>query len=190
MLNQLPIIVWYKKGNLAMSTHYTPIFLLLGVCLITVASETRGEENRRIPVVVTVQANIKNVKVGDSIPLAITVSNGLSFSIEYSTFSLTPNDWNGETFNVSLVDIYRDGTLGNLYLARPEIKAPIPVQGTSRKEIEPGGKLVIITDAQKWKLCDGWLPGKYKVTVRVDSLKVDKYSSLSVISDPFEFDVK
>ena len=56
--------------------------------------------------------------------------------------------------------------------------------------IEPGKTLVIRTDARKWKLRGGWLPGRYKAWVRVDGLTIDRYSQLSVTSDPFEFEIK
>ena len=125
-----------------------------------------------------------------AIPLTITVSNGLTTSIQHSTFSVTPNDWNGETCNVSLVDIYRDDKQFNLYLARPEMNVPITVSGRVTLQIKPGEKLVIRTDARKWKLRDGWIPGRYNVTIRLDNLKVDNYSTLSVMSAPVLFEIK
>jgi hypothetical protein len=64
------------------------------------------------------------------------------------------------------------------------------VSGMGRREIKPGGKLDIQTDARKWKLRDGWFPGRYKVTVRIENLKVDDYSTLSVLADPIEFEIK
>ncbi len=169
---------------------YAFIFLMSGVFLITPASETRQKEKRQIPVVVTAGVEPNNVKAEESIPLTITISNGLPSSIYHSTFSLVPNNWDGETFNVSLVDVFRDDKTSNLYYTRPVIYAPRTISGMSRNEIKPGGKLVILTDARKWKLRDGWLPGKYKVTARVDNLTVDKYSELSVITDPIEFEIK
>jgi hypothetical protein len=173
-----------------MFKQYASIFLMLGAGLIAVASGTRGKEERQIPVVVTADVNLKNVKGGEVIPLTITVSNGLPSSIYHSTFSLTPNEWNGETCNVSLVDIYRDDKPGNLYLSRPKMNVPVTVSGIGRKEVKPGGKLVVRTDARKWKLMDGWLPGKYRVTVRVDNLTIDKYSTLSVLTDFVEFEIR
>jgi hypothetical protein len=127
---------------------------------------------------------------GEAVPLTITITNGLSSSIHHLTFSLESNGWNGETHNISLVDIYRDGEAGNLYLARPEMNVPVGVSGVSSREIKPGEQLEIRTDARKWKLRDGWLPGRYMVTIRVDNLRVDDYTTLSVSSDPFEFEIK
>jgi len=53
-----------------------------------------------------------------------------------------------------------------------------------------GKRVEIQTDARKWKLRDDWLPGRYRVTVLVDNLKVDKYSTISVLTDPIEFEIK
>lgn len=166
------------------------VLLMFTAGLIVVASGQEGKQERQIQVVVSAEVKPKIVKTGEAIPLTITVSNGLSSSIYHSTFSLTPNNWNGETCNVSLVDIYRDGKAGNLYLARPRIDVPMTVSGMGRREIKPGGKIDIPTDARKWKLRDGWLPGRYNVTVRIDNLKVDDYSTLSVLADPIEFEIK
>ncbi len=166
------------------------ILLMFAAGLILVASELEGMQERKIPVVVSAEVKPKILKSGEAIPLTITVSNGLSSSSYHSTFSLTPNDWNGETCNVSLVDIYRDGKAGNLYLARPKIDIPMTVSGMGIREIKPGGKLEIQTDARKWKLRDGWFPGRYKVTVRINNLKIDDYSTLSVLADPIEFEIK
>jgi hypothetical protein len=173
-----------------MCKWYVFVFLAFSIGLIVVANEAAGKQQRQIPVVVSAEVKPKVVKSGEVIPLTITVSNGLSLSIYHLTFSLTPNDWNGETCNVSLLDIYRDDKAGSLYLARPKMNVPMTVSGMGRQEIKPGGKLEIQTDARKWKLRDGWLPGGYRVTVRVDNLKVDEYSTLAVLSDPVEFEIK
>ncbi len=166
------------------------IFIYFIVFLIVVAAKVDGKQERQIPVVVSVEVKPKIIKTGEPIPFILTLSNGLSSSIYYSTFSPSPNDWNGETYNVSLVDIYRDDKAGSLYLARPNIDVPIAVSGAGRREIKPGGNIKIQIDARKWKLKDEWLPGRYRVTVRIDNLKVDEYTMLSVLTDPVEFEIK
>jgi len=166
------------------------ILLMFVSALITMASNLKGKQERQIPVIVSVEVKPEIVKSGEAVPLTITVSNGLSSSIYHLTFSLTSNDWNGETYNISLVDIYRDDNTDNLYLARPKMSVPVTVSGPARQEIKAGEKLEIQTDARKWKLRDGWLPGQYRATVRVDNLEVDKYSTLSVLSEPIEFEIK
>jgi hypothetical protein len=155
-----------------------------------VANYLKAEQERQVPVVVSVEVKPKILKSGEAVPLTIRISNGLSSSIYHLTFSLTSNNWNGETHSISLVDIYRDGMASNLYLSQPSVSVPISVSGLARWEIKPGEELEIQTDARKWKLRDGWLPGRYKVAVRVDNLKVDQYSTLSVLSNPIEFEIK
>lgn len=174
-----------------MHKRYVFIFLVLTfvVSLIVIMSKADRKQERQIPVVVSVEVKPDVVKTGEAIPLIITISNGLPSSIDLSGFTLTPNDWNGETCNVSLVDIYRDDKEGNLYLARPEINPPMTVSGMRRWEIKSGERLKIQTDACKWKLRDGWLPGRYRITARVDNLKVDEYSTLSVLTDPVQFEI-
>ncbi|MBC8869321.1 MAG: hypothetical protein H8E44_07875 [Planctomycetes bacterium] len=168
------------------------------VCLVivflvdTVMFSEAGGQNTGRPINVGVNGQVTPpvVKVGEPIPLTVTVSNGLGVPVFHSTFALKPNDWNGETHNVSLVDIYRDGKESNLHLARPEINVPHLVAGIGRTGVEPGKSLQIETDARKWKLRDGWLPGRYEVTVRVDGLEIDPYYRLSVLSGPFEFEIQ
>jgi hypothetical protein len=154
------------------------------------STEAGGQNtDRPINVVVTGQVTPRVVKVGEPIPLTVTVSNGLGATVYHTNSALEANEWNGETRNISLVDIYRDGKEFNLHLARPEINVPYLVAGIGRTGVEPGKSLQIETDARKWKLRDGWLPGRYEVTVRVDGLEIDPYYRLSVLSDPFEFEI-
>ena len=57
-------------------------------------------------------------------------------------------------------------------------------------DIKPTNSLVVHTDARKWKLIDGWVPGRYRVTVRAEHIAVDRYSRLWTTSDPFEFEIE
>ncbi len=173
-----------------MYKRYMFASLVIAVGLPVMASRVQGKQERQIPVVVSVAVKPKILKNQEAIPLAITVSNGLSSPIFHSTFSMIPNDWNGETCNVSLVDIYRDDKMSNLYIARPKMDVPSTVSGMGRREIKPGKKIEIQTDARKWKIKDGWLPGRYRVTVCVDNLRVGKYYKLSVWTDPIEFEIR
>ncbi len=173
-----------------MYKRYVFIFLVFAVSLVLVANRVQGKQERQISVVVSVEVKPKIVKNEKAIPLTITILNNLSSSIYHSTFSVTPNDWNGETYNISLVDIFRNDKAHNLYLARPKMEVPLAISGIGSREVKPGGKIEIQTDARKWKLRDGWLPGRYRVTVRVDNLRVDKYSTISVLTDPIEFEIK
>ena len=145
---------------------------------------------RQIPVVVRGEVKPAVVEAGKPIRLTVTVTNGLGGSIRFPTYRLGPTDWNGETVNVSLVDIYRDGQRRGLFLKRPAVRPPIKIAGMASYEIKPKQSLVVRTDARKWTLRDAWLPGRYKVTVRIDRLTLDHYAVLSVTSDPFVFEIK
>lgn len=169
--------------------------LVVFTLLFSMDAEAGGK--RLIPVTVRGQVKPAVVEAGKPIPLTITIRNELPSSIRFATFRLTPTEWNGETVNISLVDIYREGNPLNLYLARPVVGEPKPVAGLTLKisgmggrVIKPTESLVVRTDARKWTLRDGWLPGRYKVTVRAEHLTVDRYSRLWVTSDPFEFEIK
>ncbi len=169
-----------------------PSFALLVAvlfALLPLAASEPHPDDRQIPVVVTGKVEPGTVKAGGAIPLTVTITNGLPTSIRHNTFRLEPTDWNGETVNISLVDIHREGP-PNLFLHRPEVDPPQIISGMGSHEIKPGGTLTVKTDARKWKLRDGWLPGRYKVTVRVDHLTLDRYSTLSVMSDLVEFRVE
>ena len=155
------------------------------------AEDRPAEPSRRqIDVVVTGHVVPAVVKVGQPIPLKIRITNGLKWPIRFQTYRMQPVEWNGETINISLVDIYRNGKKFNLYFARPEVRFPYKISGSTAYRINPGEALEVNTDASKWKLRDGWLSGRYQVTVRADALLVDDYSRLHVMSDPFEFQIK
>ena len=112
------------------------------------------------------------------------------------TFSLSPNDWNGETINISLVDIYRDtppptGLPAGLFYARPKLgEVPKYISGESSYAIKPHESLSVLIDVSKWQIREGWKPGKYKTTVRVDNIYVDQYTTASVMSDSVEIEIR
>jgi hypothetical protein len=66
-----------------------------------------------IPVTVGLAVESVDLKAGDPIPIRVTIHNGLPAEIRYSTYRLEPIDWNGETVNVTLVDVYREGDIWN-----------------------------------------------------------------------------
>ncbi|HUT29996.1 MAG TPA: hypothetical protein VMX13_09400 [Sedimentisphaerales bacterium] len=144
---------------------------------------------RQIPVVV--RGWIKPVLQGrELISLKILIFNGLRCSVHHGAFTTKPSAWNGETGNISVFDIYRDDDPLSLYLERPQIKVPDDVAGINRCEIKPGENLLIETDVRKWKIRGGWIPGRYKLTIRVDNLTVDDYCTISVMSDPIVFEIR
>ncbi|MFZ5831556.1 MAG: hypothetical protein ACOY3P_15840, partial [Planctomycetota bacterium] len=130
------------------------------------AHEVTAAEETLIPVSVTGTVGQAVVNQGDPIPLTVTIGNGLKGPIRYSTFGLEPSDWNGETINLTLVDIYRDGKPKGLFRARPRVDVPDTISGMASYPIEAGEKLTVGTDARKWTIERGWRPGKYRVSVR------------------------
>ena len=144
-----------------------------------------------IPVTVGLAVESVDLKAGDPIPIGVTIHNDLPAEIRYSTYRLEPIDWNGETVNVTLVDVYREGESRGLYLAKPKVDAPHRISGMGSHRIESGKELTIRTDAGKWEIVGGWKPGNYRVTVRVERLYVDDgRCHLSVHSTPVEFTIK
>lgn len=165
---------------------------LLLIVLIHASFESRAKgDERLIPVVVTGTVKPAVVKAGRVIPLTVKITNGFPGNIGYTTYSLTPNDWNGETVQLTLVNIYRDGKARNLMEESPKINVPPIIAGMSAHDIKPGGSLAVETDASKWKIAGGWRPGKYTADVRIENLSVDgDRCILSVYSEPFEFEVQ
>jgi hypothetical protein len=128
---------------------------------------------------------------GRPLLLRITISNGLPEEIRFSTFSLTPNPWNGETTNVSLVDIYRKPRSMSVFYARPKLgELPRFIEGMASYPIKPHESLSVLIDMSKWQIVDGWKPGKYRISVRVDNIDVDQYAKVSVTSDPIDIEIK
>ena len=84
------------------------------------AAEPGPHSDRQVPVMVRGEVQPATIKAGDPISLTVTITNGLPASIRHNTFSLEPLNWNGETVNISLVDIYREGP-PNLFLHRPKL---------------------------------------------------------------------
>jgi len=154
-------------------------------------SRPGGKKAERI-IPVTVHGLVRRpiIQSNEPVPLSIAILNGLHSSIHISTFSLESNNWNGETLSIDLVDIRRNEDPMNLYYARPEIRPPTNISGPKAVEIEAGETLYIHTDARKWKLRDGWRPGQYEITLRVNNLTADNFCRLSVLSAPICFQIR
>lgn len=162
-----------------------------GLSVWAIAGAAAAAREKLIPVVVTGKVEPAVVKQGEPIPLAVTIANGLKGPVSYSTYSLKPNAWNGETVHLTLVDIYRDGKPEGLFAERPRVEVPAKVAGMAAHPIKAGESLTVTTDARKWKIAGGWVPGKYKVNVRVENLAVEgNRCILSVHSEPFEFEIR
>ena len=149
-----------------------------------------GDKEAVIPVSVHAQAELAVFKIGKPLPMSVTLTNGLSKTIRFSTFATEPNEWNGETLNISLVDVYRDEQKRNLYLARPELKVPVTISGPGARPVKPNGTLRIMIDISKWKIQRGWTKGEYELVFKMDNIIVDDKVTLSVLSDPVHVTVQ
>ena len=169
--------------------HVCIVMLFLVVLPLSVVAR----QQRQIPIVVEAHTVSDTLKENEPLLLRISILNGLPKDIHFSTFSLTPNSWNGEATNISLVDIYRDAPQPmNRFYARPKIGpgAPRIIAGMSSYVIKPTESLSVVVDMSKWQIVDGWRAGKYKITVRADNIYLDDYTRASVMSDPFEVVIK
>jgi hypothetical protein len=156
---------------------------LIAMLMLLAGVAVAGDEEAVIPVSVHGQAELAVFKAGKPLPMSVTLTNGLSKTIRFSTFATKPNEWNGETLNISLVDIYRDKKKRNLYLARPELNVPITISGPGSRQILPNGTLRIMIDISKWNIQGGWTKGEYELVFRMESITVDDKVTLSVLSD-------
>jgi len=157
---------------------------LIAMLMLLAGVAVAGDKEAVIPVHVKAQAELAVFKAGKPLPMSVTLMNGLSKTIRFSTFATEPNEWNGETLNVSLVDVYRDKKKRNLYFARPELKVPVTISGPGSRQIQPNGTLRIMIDISKWKIQGGWTKGEYELVFRMDRIIADDKVTLSVLSNP------
>lgn len=146
--------------------------------------------HRQIPVTVVITPTVGVFAPGEPILLDVELRNGLDGTIDFQGFGTAPNDWNAETYSVTLVDIRRGGDLRLLYEARPEVTPPPHVAGLGRRQIQPGDSLTVRIDARKWRIHGGWIPGRYEVDVRVDHLRLDDFATASIKSEMAAFEVR
>ena len=145
---------------------------------------------RQIPIEITARVTKDVIRRGDSIPLEVTIHNGFTGPVDFKTFNLEPNEWNGETPSLSLYDIYRGKRAEGLFQGRPVVEPPIAIPAMPLHRIEPGASLTLETDVRKWSIADGWLPGKYRMALRVNNLQVDGHAALSIEGEPIEFEIR
>ncbi len=163
--------------------------VIAGVTLGVGIVPSEPANNPTIPI--SVSAGIDpDAARGRLVPLLITIGNQTEGDVGYSSYSLTPNDWNDETINLSLLDVYRDGIQRELALQRPAVAAPFEISGIRVRKIAPGSTLSVRTEATKWTIDGGWTPGRYEAKVRIERLIVDDGRFLvSVLSEPIHFEI-
>ena len=145
---------------------------------------------RQIPVVVTARPQKAIFAVGEPILVDVEIRNDLKAEIRVTAYSFSPNDWNGETLCIELPDIYRLPNMSQIWRERPKISTPKYVSGSGWYPILAGTSKVKTIDVSKWQVADGWVQGKYQVVVRADKIDVDKYTWMSISSEPVVFEVR
>ena len=96
-----------------------------GRALILVASafplvpRAVASQTPQVPITVRAEPAVDTMRSGGPLPLRVTVSNGLREEIYFLTYTLTPTDWNAETVNLTLFDVYREGDSGRVNVRRP-----------------------------------------------------------------------
>src|SRR5712671_1447589 len=124
------------------------IFRLIVVCMSPVVCFTASAgdvRSRVIPIVVSIAAT-NDYRVGQPLLIEVEVFNGLDTEIGFLTYSLTPNEWNGETECVHVMDIYRDGQPGSIFFKRTEVHPPFGVAGVGRERVPAKGRKRIRID--------------------------------------------
>jgi hypothetical protein len=141
-------------------------------------------------VVVTCEPVQAVFTVDQPIALRLRIHNHQTHPIEFHGFGGEPTGWNAETASVALLDIQRDGAPHSLYRERPAVDPPRGVAGPSRRVIAPDEEWVLTVDARKWTIDGGWRPGAYRLTARIDGLRLNERTTASVTSEPVEFRVQ
>ncbi|HYW73287.1 MAG TPA: hypothetical protein VE961_19860 [Pyrinomonadaceae bacterium] len=158
--------------------------------IVVIGPCASAQSERQIPITVDLKPADDVLTTGKPLLFRVTISNNLPQEIRFSTFSLTPNSWNGETANLELPDIYRRPRTMAVFLARPKMTVPEFLEGAGSYVIKSHQSLALLVDISKWQIIDGWQAGKYSINVRVNNLEVDRYAKVSITSDPIEFEVK
>lgn len=163
------------------------VVLLMGLSAAALCGQF---PDRQIPVVVIPRPRKAIFSPGEPILVDIEIRNDLKAEIRLNALSFSPNDWNGETLCIELPDVYRLPDIKQIWLERPKISPPKYVSGGGWYAIPAGTSKVKTVDVSKWKVLHGWVPGKYQIVVRADKIDADKYTWMSVSSDPIVFEIR
>lgn len=139
---------------------------------------------RQLPIVLSAKPMKAAFVPGEPIAVEITVTNNLPGDVGVSGFAFEPNEWNGEASTACPEDIYRDGVTLNRLIGKPEVKPPRTISGMGGRNVKPGQSRKIVLHLNKWTIVDGWKPGTYDVTLRVNRVVIDDYAIAQIKADP------
>ncbi len=145
---------------------------------------------RQIPVFVIAKPQKTAFVSGEPILIDVEIKNGLNQEIRITSWSFSPNDWNGEALGIELPDIYRLPKISQIWLKRPGINAPPKLAAPGWYPIPAGKSKIRTIDVRKWEIVDGWVAGKYQLLIRADKIDVDSHTWISVTSDPVSIEIK
>ena len=169
--------------------------IVIGTTLLCItdtnAYEYQGKKiiEKIIPVTLVAKSQKQTYKPNEPILVILNLQNEFKKGeLFFERFTLIPNDWNGEIFNVDIPDIYRNSI--RIYEQHPEMHVPITVSGVGLEKVSPHQSMNLTIDISKWKVRDGWIPGKYKMIFRLDRIIIDKYVRISVTSEAIKIEIK
>ena len=149
-----------------------------------------GLVHRQIPVLVEAIPSAKVFQAGERLLVTLRVHNRLPAPISFASWSVEPNDWNGETGFRSAVNIRREGEPTTILLARPQVSPPPTMAGYGCHTVQPREYFPVTLDLSKWTVSGGWKPGKYTVAFRMEQIKADDLTTMSVMSEPVSFEIR
>jgi hypothetical protein len=148
------------------------------------------EDGPRQLAVVVVVTPVKAVfETNEPLLVRVTITNNLRAEIAFHTFATEMNDWNGEVWNLSMVEIGRpDGlTIPGSY--RPVVTPPIAISGIGRKRVAPDQTLTITTNLRKWDI-GGWDPGEYAFRFAVSGISIDDNTTATIRTPCARFSIQ
>jgi len=174
-----------KKQN----TIFRIVGMLAGTILFCLAGY--AQEKRQVNVIVDAIPLSSQFKANEPFMFRVSIYNGLKDEILFPTYALMPNGWGGESANFTFYDvIQKSGQQSLISWRREPINVPPTVSGMASYRIKPKEKLYIVVDAKKDYATVNWFPGEYEFTVRADYISVDRYTTMSVASNPVKFIVE
>jgi hypothetical protein len=163
--------------------------MFAGVIILCLAGH--AHEKRQVNVIVDATPLSSTFKANEPFMFRVSIYNGLREEIRFPTYAITPNGWGGEAANLTFYDVnQKSGQQSLIYWRREPINVPPTVSGTSSYRIKPKEKLYIVVDAKKDYATVKWFSGEYEFAVRADYIYIDRYTTMSVASEPVKFRVE